>query len=95
MSSTHDDAPQTNDERIAWVLAHPRMSPWLKAALEGARKCHPIEVQNDLEILNLLLRNYVAETTRCKDAGVNLHVRLTTIASGNVVSGERRNRSDV
>lgn len=56
-----DDAPQTNDERIAWVLAHPWMSPWLKAALEGARKCHPIEVQNDLEILNLLLRNYVAE----------------------------------
>ena len=56
-----DDAPQTNDERIAWVLAHPRMSTWLKAALEGARKCHPVEVQNDLEILNLLLRAYVAE----------------------------------
>lgn len=56
-----DDAPQTNDERIAWVLAHPRMSPWLKAALEGARKCHPVDVQNDLEILNLLLRAYVTE----------------------------------
>lgn len=56
-----DDAPQTNDERIAWVLAHPRMSPWLKAALEGGRQSDPIEVQNDLEILNLLLRVYVAE----------------------------------
>ena len=42
------------------------MSPWLKAALEGAIKCHPIEVQNDLEILNLLLRNYVAERLDAK-----------------------------
>lgn len=55
------DAMQTNDERIAWVLAHPGMSPWLKAALNGATQCHPVEVQNDLEILNLLLRAYVAE----------------------------------
>jgi hypothetical protein len=66
MTKADDDAPQTNDERIAWVLAHPRMSPWLKAALEGAIKCHPIEVQNDLEILNLLLRNYVAERLDAK-----------------------------
>lgn len=56
-----DDAPQTNDERIAWVLAHPGMNQWLKAAIEDARKCHPIEIQNDLEILNLLLRTYAAE----------------------------------
>jgi hypothetical protein len=55
------DAMQTNDERIAWVVAHPGMSPWLKAALNGATQCHPVEVQNDLEILNLLLRTYVAE----------------------------------
>lgn len=53
-------AMQTNDERIAWVLAHPQMNPWLKAALRGATQCHPVEVQNDLEILNLLLRAYVA-----------------------------------
>ncbi|MBL0935391.1 MAG: hypothetical protein IBJ07_11660 [Rhizobiaceae bacterium] len=64
-----DDAPQTNDERIAWVLAHPRMSPWLKAALEGARQCHPIEVRNDLEILNLLLRAYVAEELEASGIG--------------------------
>lgn len=56
-----DHAMQTNDERIAWVIAHPGMSRWVKSALEGAIKCHPIDVQNDLEILNLLLRAYVAE----------------------------------
>lgn len=55
------EAMRTNDERIAWVLAHPQMNPWLKAALRGATQCHPVEVQNDLEILNLLLRAYVAE----------------------------------
>lgn len=54
-------AMQTNDERIAWVLAHPQMSPWLKAALRSATQCHPVEVQNHLEILNLLLRAYVAD----------------------------------
>ena len=61
-----DDAPQTNDVRIAWVLAHPGMNQWLKAAIEGARKCHPIEIQNDLEILNLLLRTYAAERLNAK-----------------------------
>lgn len=55
------DATPTNDERIAWVLAHPGANRRLKAALEGAIRCHPVEVQNDLEILNLLLRAYVAE----------------------------------
>ena len=43
------------------VLEHPQTNPWLKAALRGATQCHPVEVQNDLEILNLLLRAYVAE----------------------------------
>lgn len=55
------DEMQTNEKRIAWVLAHPGMSPWLKAALKGATGCPPIEIQNDLEILNLLLRTYVAD----------------------------------
>lgn len=51
-----DDALKTNAERIDWVLAHPGMSPWLKTALISARERDPIEVLNDLEILNLLLR---------------------------------------
>jgi len=54
--SSPEDVPQTNEERIAWVLAHPRTSPWLKEALRGARQRDPIEVLNELEILNLLLR---------------------------------------
>lgn len=51
-----EEVLQSNDERIAWVLAHPRMSPWLKEALRGARERDPVEVLNELEILNLLLR---------------------------------------
>ena len=54
--SSPDDVPDTNDERIAWILAHPRMSPWLTEALRGARERDPVEVLNELEILNLLLR---------------------------------------
>ena len=56
MVSPPDDIQQTNAERIAWVLAHPRMSPWLKEALRGARERDPVEILNELEILNLLLR---------------------------------------
>ena len=65
------DTRHTNDERIAWVLAHPGMSPWLKAALKGATQCHPVEVQNDLEILNLLLRTYIADGLN--EGGNELH----------------------
>ncbi len=52
-----DDALTTNDQRIAWVLAHPGTSAWLKDALRAARERDPVEVLNELEILNLLLRN--------------------------------------
>lgn len=51
-----DDALTTNEQRIAWVLAHPGTSAWLKDALRAARECDPVEVLNELEILNLLLR---------------------------------------
>lgn len=61
-----------NDDRIAWVLAHPGMSPWLKAALKGATGCPFVDVQNDLEILNLLLRTYVAEELAAKDGDPDL-----------------------
>ena len=54
--STTDDRLGT-DERIAWILAHPRMSSWLKDTLRGARTRDPIEVLNELEILVLLLRS--------------------------------------
>lgn len=58
------DALQTNDEQIAWILAHPGMNRWLKAALRGARQHDPIAILNDLEILNLLLRGDVSERLR-------------------------------
>ncbi len=51
-----DDALKTNDQRIAWILAHRRTSPWLKDALRAARERDPVEVLNELEILTLLLR---------------------------------------
>lgn len=55
-----DDVLRTNDARIEWVLAHPAMSAWLKTSLQAACERDPVEVLNDLEILNLLLR------TRCQ-----------------------------
>jgi len=42
------------DERISWVLEHPTMSGWLKDALNSALDRNPIDVLNDLEILNHL-----------------------------------------
>lgn len=45
------------EEQISFVLGHPRMSVWLKSALSDALHRDPISVLNDLEILNLILRN--------------------------------------
>ncbi len=39
------------EEKIAWVLAHPGMSPWLKDALRSAIDQDPIHIMNDLEVL--------------------------------------------
>lgn len=41
--------------RIAWVLAHPGTSPWLRAALEAALAQDPVAVANDVELLRHLL----------------------------------------
>ncbi len=45
----------TADPRIDWVLDHPGMSNWLKAALRSADGMDPIVMQNDIEILRHLL----------------------------------------
>ncbi len=45
----------TCDAQIAWVLAHPHMSDWLKQALRGANGRDPIALQNDMEILRHLV----------------------------------------
>lgn len=54
--SAPDDVLRTMDERIAWIMAHPGMSPWLKTALQDAGDRDPIELLNALEILTPLLR---------------------------------------
>lgn len=41
--------------RIAWVLAHPAMSDWLKQALRTAQELDPIELRNDVELLRHLI----------------------------------------
>ena len=44
------------DERIHWVIAHPGTSAWLKQALQSAVDRNPVELLNDLEIVNALIR---------------------------------------
>lgn len=54
--SWYDDILKETDARIGWVLAHPGMSLWLKETLGAALERDPVDVLNDLEILNHLLR---------------------------------------
>lgn len=49
-------APASVDAQIDFVLGHPDMSDWIKQTLREALGCSPIEVLNDLEILNQILR---------------------------------------
>jgi len=53
MTQRHEGL-QEIDDRIAWILDHPGMSPWLKTAFRTALDRDPIAVINDLEILSLL-----------------------------------------
>ncbi len=43
------------DAQIEFVLGHPDMSDWIKDTLRHALARSPIEVLNDLEILNRIL----------------------------------------
>lgn len=45
------------EQQLSFVMAHPGMSTWLKTALSDALHRDPVSVLNDLEILNLILRN--------------------------------------
>ncbi|WP_156459979.1 hypothetical protein [Mesorhizobium sp. Root157] len=45
-----------NNEQIDWLLSRPNMSPWLKNALTTARGRNPVDLLNDLDILDYLLR---------------------------------------
>lgn len=44
------------DDQIDFVLSHPHMSDWIKQTLASALACSPIELLNDLEVLNQILR---------------------------------------
>ena len=55
-SSSRADAVSEAERQIAWVLAHPGMSDWLKDALKSAADRDPVHLLNDLDILGLLLR---------------------------------------
>ncbi len=46
------------ERRISWVLAHPGMSTWLKQSISTALERDPIDVRNDLEILDATLRHW-------------------------------------
>ncbi|MGN8001031.1 hypothetical protein [Sphingomonas sp. 22176] len=43
------------DRRIAWVLAHPGTSRWLRTALQAALVEDPMAIANDVEMLRHLL----------------------------------------
>jgi hypothetical protein len=45
------------EQRIDWVMSHPHTSEWLKCALSSARAREPIDVLNDLQILEILLED--------------------------------------
>ena len=57
MSQSGPDDRNMHDAeaQIEWVIAHPRMSTWLKEALRTACEQDSVQVLNDLEILRTLL----------------------------------------
>jgi hypothetical protein len=44
-----------SERRIAFILAHPAASDWLKDALRAAIRRDPVDVGNDVELLHHLL----------------------------------------
>ena len=46
------------ERRIAWVLENPLTSAWLKDALESATRRDPVDVMNDLELLDHVLKEW-------------------------------------
>ncbi|MDT7952516.1 MAG: hypothetical protein RQ966_13515 [Acetobacteraceae bacterium] len=49
-------ATKEHDDQIAWLLAHPGVSDWLKAALRSGTACNPVELMNDIDLLSFVLR---------------------------------------
>ena len=47
-------------DRLAWALAHPGVSEWVKSALASAHLRDPVEVLNDLELMTHVVRQWNA-----------------------------------
>lgn len=56
MSTGEEEVLRTIDDRISYVLEHPGMSSWLKQTLKSALDRSPVDILNDLEILEATLR---------------------------------------
>lgn len=52
-----DPALIKTDEQIDWLLSRSNVSSWLKSALTAARGRDPVELLNDLNILDCVLRS--------------------------------------
>jgi hypothetical protein len=48
------------ERRIAWILAHPGFSDWLKDALRKAVDRDPVDVVNDLELFGHVIRPWAS-----------------------------------
>jgi hypothetical protein len=44
------------EQNASWILAHPAFSDWLKETLRSAMTCDPLQIANDLELLNHVVR---------------------------------------
>jgi hypothetical protein len=66
-----DSALIRSNDDIDWVLSRPSMSSWLKEALKTARDRDPIDVLNDLEILNHILRTRSNACIQAFEKGAN------------------------
>ncbi len=78
-----DNNPATVDQQIDWILSHPYISQWLKAALLGARQRKPIDVLNDLEMLDCLLGQWCeASLKSCGCWRVKMHAHVGAPARG-------------
>jgi hypothetical protein len=50
--SWYDASLKETDARIAWILAHPGMSVWLKEALRAALERDPVDILTHIPQVN-------------------------------------------
>lgn len=56
MTSDAQEKLRHAEERISFVLTHPGISPWLRDTVKRALERDPVDVLNDMEILDNALR---------------------------------------